>query len=180
MDRRTLLAAAGASLAAASAFAAEEKPGPGLSVAIAVGKRSGMSRSIEYRDAQSHFHVVLRNDNDKPLRVWREWCSWGYFCLTFQATTADGKTHTMKKAPQDWSKNYPDFEELSPGECVVREVFYGSAAWENFPRNPAGDPHQLKLQAIYEVTPDDESGKAGVWTGKVESPELEVAVWGWK
>jgi hypothetical protein len=181
MHRRHLLAGASASLLlGGAASAADEKPRPDLSVSIAIGKRFGTSRSIEYRDAQSHFHVVLRNESDKPLRLWREWCSWGYFCLTFAATTADGKVHEIKKGDQAWTKNYPDFEQLESGDTVVREVFYGSGQWENFPRNPGNDAHKFKLQAFYATAADAEAAKENVWTGKIESPVMEVAIWGLK
>lgn len=178
MRRRDLLLGTPAALLLPGMAAADEKSGPALSLAIAIGKRAGKQRQLEYHDEQSRFSVVLRNESREPQRVWREWCSWGYFALSFIAVTEDGKRHAVNKAQRDWGKNFPDFEELGPGEPIVREVFYGTAAWEGFPRDvkPAG--RTIQLQAIYTIAPDEDSAKAKVWTGKVESPVIEVQLFG--
>lgn len=179
MRRRDLMVAAPLSLLAAGTSPAQAaKPKAGLSVAIAIGKDRGKSRSIQYTGEHSHFSVVLRNESEQPLRLWREWCSWGYFALRFMAIDQDGKEHKISKAPRRWSANNPDFEEIDPGECVVREVFFGKKDWEPFPRGKDRAGNLLQLQAIYEVELDKHATELGVWTGKIESPSLEVRFFG--
>jgi hypothetical protein len=48
------------------------------------------------------FCVVLTNVTDHDLTVWKEWCSWGYFNLTFEFTGKDGKVVQVKKMGQEW------------------------------------------------------------------------------
>jgi hypothetical protein len=107
--------------------------------------------------------------------VWREWCSWGYFNLSFTAITADGKEHTVVKDKRGWDKNYPDFEEFLPGETVVRDVYFGADEWKSFSH---GASHALKLQAFYKISEDEDTAKHGVWSGSLESPVLDVIVYG--
>jgi hypothetical protein len=65
MLRRDLFTALPATLLLGSmATAHAKRDHPALSLSIAVGKRFGTKRSIEYRDPASHFTVVLRNESD--------------------------------------------------------------------------------------------------------------------
>jgi hypothetical protein len=54
-----------------------------ISISVAIPARNG-ERRVEYRDRGTHFHVIVSNTSDKPKRIWREGCSWGYFGLTFE------------------------------------------------------------------------------------------------
>lgn len=179
MLRRTFLASSGiASLMAGASLADEQASADVLSVEIALGKRAGGFRALEYRDANSHFPLVLRNLSREPVRVWREWCSWGYFAASFVAVAADGTQSLVKKRDREWGKNFPDFDEIGPGESIVRDIYFGSDDWENFPRRTGSGGHAIKLKAIFAIEPDGDAKKHRVWTGKVRSPEIEVTVFG--
>jgi hypothetical protein len=78
--------------------AAEDSP---ISVSLAIPAHNGERRieHIEYKgkDNTAHFPVIVTNTSDKQQRIWREWCSWGYFGLTFQFTDESGKKWVAEK-----------------------------------------------------------------------------------
>ena len=70
-----------------------------LEVSIAIPERNG-KRVLEYSSRNPHFHVVVTNTSDKPQRLWREWCSWGYYCLYFELSDGKGRKWMPRKRDQ--------------------------------------------------------------------------------
>jgi len=140
-----------------------------ISVAIAVPAH-GSHRVLEYSGGhESHFHVLISNVSDKPQKIWREWCSWGYYALSFEITDESGKTWTATKKARDWDKNFPDSWTLAAKETLVLDVhFAGSDTWEGFPR-PSGVSQTITIRAIFEISPDKDSQRDSVWTGRALS-----------
>jgi hypothetical protein len=177
LRRREVLAIAPAACLASgllSVAKAADEPSV-LSVELALPARMGKQRLLEFRGPESHFHVVIRNVTDRPLRLWREWCSWGYFNLSLAVELPGGKSVEVKKKARGWDKNYPDWEEIGPREVAVREIHYGGPEWENFPLEKAQDGLELKLQAVFAVDSDKDASTHGVWTGRAASRALTVA-----
>jgi hypothetical protein len=156
-------------LAVNSVFAAEDEP---ISVAISVPASSATngSRMIRSGAADAHFHVVVTNVSEKPQRVWRDDCSWGYAALSLEITDDTGKTWSAEKKPRGWLANEPFYWILEPHENLVIDVYFTNAAtWNGF---PDVQPHVRKvvsMRAIFDIKPDDESRRQGVWTGRVQS-----------
>lgn len=151
-----------------SIIAPSEAADSPIAVSIAVPQR-GTERVLEYHGESRHFHVIISNTSDKPQRIWREWCSWGYYGLSFEFTDATGKTRTAKKKPKRWVKNYPDFWTVAAHENLVLDVqFSDTDIWEGFPR-PKGVSEAFTMRAVFEFQPDDQSQKNSVWTGRVVS-----------
>lgn len=155
----------------------EPKQWPALSVRIVPDRAGDGGRSITLWRPSSRFSVVLTNLSDKPVRLWREWCSWGYFALSFVVNDDAGKATVVKKAGRGWDKNYPDWTQLDPGDSMVFEVTFGENTWENAPLPAPGKSLKVRMKAVYEVREDEESKKLNVWTGKVESPELAFTIY---
>lgn len=155
--------------------AAAEGSGPALAVRIVpTSFREESRRSIELYRPESHFHVVVTNISTRPVRLWKEWCSWGYFNLSFVVIGRDGRTLTVKKKNRGWDKNYPDSTIVPPGEHVVYEVAFDDERWIDPPLPPATglrEPRWVKMKAVYEVGADEQARKHGVWTGRITSPE---------
>jgi hypothetical protein len=149
-------------------------PNPPLELKIAVPIHH-QHRSLNDGD---HFHVLVRNVSDQPIRLWTDRYSWGYSNLSFEIVGDDGKATPVRKKPRGWDKNYPDWLELKPGDTYVLNVNLNAAdVWENPPRASGAKPTQLKLRAVYEITPDEQSAKLGVWTGKIQSGVHTYAIW---
>ncbi len=128
---------------------------------------------IDCASEYSYFYVVLTNTSGTDLSVWREWCSWGYFCLTFKITLRDGKTIHVKKRPRPWSKNYPDPFLVKSGDHFVYSVRF-SNKWEGFPVD--WQNQKVKIKAIFKIEKED-ADTHKVWTGKIMSPEIEASIY---
>jgi hypothetical protein len=129
------------------------------------------TRSITLIDPSQHFAIVLTNIGSHPIRLWRNWCSWGYFNLSFKVQDQEGRTFVVKRKQRPWNKNYPDWMIIPPGDHMVIKVAFGSSKWQNSPLPKPGLQRVVKLQAVYESAESKEAKKHGVWCGKVSSPE---------
>ena len=99
---KTALWFAFASLAAASlTVAAEPQSGPLAVRIVPMHTEENGHRSIELYMPSQHFYVVVTNVSREPLKLWREWCSWGYSNLSFQTIGPAGKTILIKKKAGD-------------------------------------------------------------------------------
>jgi len=128
-------------------------------------------RAILLSPSPQHFHVVLTNVTKAPIRLWREWCSWGYFTLSFEMTDQSGKKVSIQKKPKGWNKNYPDWITILPGEHMVFDVTFDEATWQNAPSLEANKPQIARLKAIFEIPENVEAKERNIWTGRVSSPE---------
>ena len=78
--------------------------------------------------------------------------------------------YTLKKKPHAWTKNYPRFVCLNPGEYFIIDVYLEKSDWElPFLDKEKEGNFEINLKAIYEIPEDDETKKYNVWTGKIES-----------
>lgn len=150
----------------ASAFVPPPEPPSPLRVSIAIPIHRGM-RALPIGPG-TRFHVVVTNTSDKPQRLWREWCSWGYYNLSFVLKDADGRSIPLQKKVRGWTKNYPDWFELPPGEHYVIETQLSDAQW-NMPAK-AGEAGKWQILALFHVEQDDAAKEHGVWTGRIVSP----------
>ena len=134
-------------------------------------------RAIALRDPSQHFYVVVSNISQEPVRLWQEWCSWGYCTLSFTVIDADGKTIVVKKAERAYMRNFPDWTLVPPGDHMVFEVSFEKNIWQNAPLPEKGSFRNVKMQAVFEIPEDEDSKKRGVWTGKTSSPELTYTIY---
>ena len=156
----------------------EEKPADALSVRIVpTNFQEKAGRSITLWQPTQHFHVIITNTSGKPLLLWKEWCSWGYYTLSFEVMDENGKKTHVKKMPRPWTKNFPDSITILPGDHMVFEVSFAGATWQNAPLPPKGKSHKIKMKAVFEIVEDEQSKKHGVWTGKVSSPEFPYTIY---
>lgn len=156
----------------------DDGPAPSLSVRIVpTSFRERIGRVIELYRPSQHFQVVVTNVSAKPVRLWREWCSWGYFGLSFVVTDGDGNPVVVKKRARSWPKNYPDWTTLEPGDHMVFEVSFDEPIWQDAPMPEPGNSRPVRMKAVYEVRVDDETKEHEVWTGRVSSPEADYTVY---
>ena len=117
------------------------------------------------------FPVVITNLSKRSLGVWREWCSWGYYTLSLEARTSDGRKVQLRKKERTWTRNIPDYWKLAPGESLVRNIVLSSDKWKGIEELQIKESVRLFLRVVLEVPASDESKEYGVWSGKVASPE---------
>jgi len=155
-----------------------------IAVSVAVPANNGERRieDIEYKGQcdTAHFPVIVTNSSDKPQRIWREWCSWGYFGLTFEFTDESGKKWVAEKKGQIWTFNFPDWWTLEPHESLVIDVYFADTnTWVGFPL-PNNGSQTVTMQAVFEFKPDNEARQHGVWTGRVVSNAEKITFYRWK
>jgi hypothetical protein len=151
---------------------------PALSVSIAVPSQTS-ERRVDYRDRSSHFNVVLSNTSGVPQRVWQDWCSWGHYALSFELVDDSGKRWVAKRPKTAFSRNFPSWWTLAPGESLVFDVYFGDErAWEGFPRLTNGS-QTLAVTAVFEVPHDKEAEDLAVWTGRVVSDTRKLTFHWW-
>ena len=117
-----------------------------------------------------YFFVILTNKTDHILKVWKQWCSWGFFTLSFTVKQEDGNSFTLKRLNGAWTWNYPDATIVYPGKCFVLQATIakkGSGVFEGFP--PKFRDGKTTIQAHFTIKEDAETKKHGVWTGSVSS-----------
>ncbi len=156
-----------------------------------------LNLSISLHRSDPHLNIVLQNTSDKPIRVYQDWNSWGYFNLTLQITAVDGKALdkplNIGRGPGVWFANVPTTDFIGAGQAVVREVHLNLPAeifdskkpasdkksgvnWRRyfgFPFPPADNSRTLTMRAMFNNS--DNKGTGGkdageVWTGAVASP----------
>lgn len=135
-----------------------------LEVAIAV-PNYGETRPIVIGPGR-HFHVVVSNLSDRASRLWDDHCAEGAPNLSFEVVEG-GVSHTVRRADQDWAKNFPIAVELLPGDQSVSEVTFDPGGWE-LPWAEF-ESRRVRMRAIYEIKPSTAAEEKGVWTGKIAS-----------
>ena len=158
-----------------------------LSISIAIPKHGG-DRNIIYSSTSDHFSVVITNTSNQPQKVWKEWCSWGYFSLWFEVEEEGGRKYEVHKKGRAWFRNYPDTWTIAPCENLVIDVYFGSNDWDNFPLPRDGKPKKVKLTAIFENGYDKEIDKEllklsnyeDIWLGKISSSPSDFFVYNYK
>lgn len=117
-------------------------------------------------------HLVLSNQLKETVRVWQDWNSWGYYNITFELAVGDSTYHIKKKSII-WTRNFPSFWLLKPGESHEFKPNLSREIWEGL---PVGINGKGMLKAIYQIEEDKETKEHKVWTGRIESEEIEVIV----
>ena len=113
--------------------------------------------------------VVITNTSQEPVNLWREWCSWGYFCVTLDAVNDAGHKVSIRKKPRGWSKNFPAPWTLRAGESTHRYVSLEGDPWLDGDQLLALPNEKWTLTAHYTISADDDSKKHKVWTGQATS-----------
>ncbi|MDX1908231.1 MAG: hypothetical protein SF053_14440 [Bacteroidia bacterium] len=118
-------------------------------------------------------HVILTNLTPAPLKIWKDWNTWGYFNLIL-TWEAGGNTYLIRhKPPTDWDGDFPDFWLIPPGEKIILEVDMSDGNWIGFP-DLYGETIEARLTAIYENKRDILANEFGIWCGRVASASLPV------
>lgn len=128
-------------------------------------------RAIILTKPEWHFHVVVTNTSQEPVKLWQESCSWGYFNLSFESTDQGGKIVLIKKKAKGWNKDFPTWTVLAAGEQWVVDVAFDESTWQNPPLSAKGKGQAIKLKAVFEIAPEPEAQERNIWTGKITSPQ---------
>jgi hypothetical protein len=142
-------------------------------------------------DISRPFHVILTNATNHNLVVWKDWCSWGYFNLSFEFKGKDGKIIKVEKDTRvGWTRNGPAEFVVLPG-CAYTftiDLLGSNTKWTN-----VLDLHgAMTMQAIYKNTNEAFTGAKpnpqnkfpadmqklfdSAWIGQVKSQAIPVII----
>jgi len=146
----------------------------GSAVAVAVSiQAAGPSQSPGQPklllDKARHFSVILTNVGQTPIRLWRDWCSWGYYNLSFELAGPNGNRVNISRKEKEWEKNFPDSTPVVTGGQMVIDVIFDPTIWRNLPA--LGKELTISLRALYESAKGKEATEHRIWTGKIASSE---------
>ena len=175
--KRTAYVIGLAAMLMAAASLAEDKARDPLAVRIVPTRTSEEGvRSICLYQPADHFVVVVTNQSNEPIRLWREWCSWGWDTLTFRVTDGNGKTTDVRKGDREWSANYPEATLLQPGDHMVFDVAFDQETWRDAPLPGKGNSREIRMKAVFRIPADEQTREHKVWTGELASPEAAYTI----
>lgn len=132
------------------------------------------SERIIQRRKDAFFYVVVTNLSDKPVRIWKQWCSWGGDSVRFSFRDEMGNPGLAVSARSTWTVNFPDFYELAPRESGLTLVSFADPQfWKGFPRPKSNERKKVTMTVTLRIDADDETRKLGIWTGEVSSRPME-------
>jgi len=155
-------------------FSSMAQQNSAVALAIRIDPTGGMqpgSGRISLFDASRHFSVILTNVGKSPVRLWKDWCSWGYFNLSFEMTDQNGRRVIVSRKMKVWEKNFPAWTTVAAGDQMVIDVTFDPAIWRNPPALEGAKERTISLRAIYESTAGKDANEHQIWTGKIASPE---------
>lgn len=140
--------------------------------------RGNDSRQPIFRDNyRNEIHFLLTAEKG-PVRVFQEWCSWGYFTRSFSAWALDAvdKKYVFKRSNRmAWTKNYPATHNLKKGEFLITNVDLCDGTWTVEPDLPEKDL-ELSMIGHFEIKPDEETRKQKVFTGKLKTKPIKIVM----
>jgi len=150
-----------------------------FSIAVVPTTSRDESSTIEMaRKTPREFFVVLTNVSQQDQLVWETWNSWGYQTISFELSTADGRKVLVSMRNQGFTVNFPGTFLIRPGEHQVFAIRLGTE-WETHPSLAMKNEMPIKLKAVYEVHPTDESAQYKVWIGRIESRVYDLTLRQW-
>jgi hypothetical protein len=180
MNRRRLLGVLGVGVLAKPSDIRAAEPALAAALAVRIVPTSYQEKgggAIDVRRPSAHFHVVVTNVSGEPIRLWKEWCSWGWSNLSLKVTDEAGFSVTVEKTERAWTKNAPVTEIIPPGGHHLREVTFDPTDWAGLPPPEANRRMAVRMKAIYGIQPDGQTKQQGVWTGQISSPEESYELW---
>ena len=154
-------------------------PSP-LAVSIVPAWSASSGRGISMAtNTVDTFYVLLTNVSTQAQAVFSTSNSWGYYAVSFELRTSNGRIVAIIKKPIEFTKNNPSTFVIPPGEQMVYPIKLDNE-WDTATLPIADEePADVTLKAIYEVKPTPESTRQKVWTGRTESPEYNLKFRHW-
>jgi len=102
--------------------------------------------------------TVIINRTDTIVRFYEDWNLWGYFNIIFEITTPDS-VYIIYKKVRGWTKNFPSYKTLYPGDSMVLDYFRDrNCYWEDLPAFTGKNYECAKIKATYKL--DEETHKS--------------------
>jgi len=151
--------------------------GQPFKVSIVPEHRSNDLAAISWgNDTSKTFYVVVTNISDKAQPIFETSNSWGYRAISFSLVLPDGTVSKVQPKQRIFTVNFPSVYVIPSGGHQVFPIKLDDS-WEG--KSAAfGSSGQtkVKITAVYSISSTPESKEKGVWEGKIESAQGEIAV----
>jgi len=151
----------------------QNRPASPLSLEIIVPPATSTGERTLYMAKYPRFHVLVTNNSDAPVRLWKDWTSWGYATLSFLMQTDDKTIAFVRPVIKRIDGDFPDFWALNPGDKLILEVDMSTGQWRGMP-DLYGESLPCLLQAVLEIKQDFLTDELGIWTGRIQSNPAPV------
>ncbi len=118
----------------------------------------------------SGLSVTVHNPTDRPVRIWDRACSWGWGMLTLEVHQG-GAVVLLAPVEAVFTRNFPRWLVLDPGEDVVVSLGPGDPAWQ-LDGSTLADDAGFEVRAILSIEQSDEAVEHGVALGRSISEPL--------
>lgn len=135
-------------------------------------------------DTNDRFYVILTNVSEKTQFAFEQSNSWGYYAISFEMETEDGRKYTISRRLSRkafvFTRNWPGLFVIPPGESMVFSLLLDDY-WGAEPDVPIADrtPMTAAIRAIYQLDATPESVAGHVWTGRLESRSYHLKFRHW-
>ena len=110
--------------------------------------------------------MVFTNHSKEPIGVWRDWCSWGWFCPEITIAVA-GQKYLFTRIKRTWSRNYPDAYWIEPGDHYLLPVNLLGRSWVQ-PKDFRPDLEGVaNVSCTFTLRACEATKRKGIWTGSV-------------
>ena len=124
--------------------------------------------------------IVVTNTSPKPVRIWRDTCSWGYANLSLELKDSDAKAddpgRLLVKLRRDWLRNAPDAAELAPGESLVFMIKLSDDVWKDFDFFKSRVGKKVRMRVRYHNVEEARALEHKVWTGSLHTAYQDYVV----
>ncbi len=116
------------------------------------------------------FTIEVKNVSSKNIKLYEEWCSWGYCNLKIVFSNWHHE-YVITKKEGIWYRNFPAWHELKPGESFKIPVALSNHIWNGVNSVFKNSNSITSVRALYEQY--DEYNK-NFWNGSVSSKQYSA------
>ncbi len=102
---------------------------------------------------ESNVVLLITNASNQVQRIYRGWCSWGWWQFSFTAVDQQGNKYEITRRPQIWFANFPDVDVINPHEPMAYVLRMNDGSWEEVPQIPRQAMFKLTLHHIVDIVP---------------------------
>jgi hypothetical protein len=154
----------------------------GIAVSIGTSTPDLMTLYPAMEPRIDHLNVIITNRSLRDVRIWKEWCSWGYYNIEFILKDQSNHEYRIARVGRIWPVNLPDPMLIRSGDSFVRDCFILERSADSYDGRWGYDPlpldEALTGVCTFTIEKDEYSKEQGVWTGTVRSEPFTIILSG--
>jgi len=119
-------------------------------------------------NTNQNFYLLIKNNTGKDVKIWEDWCSYGYFAPSFDVKFKSGESIHITKNDTAWTRNFPDSFILKSSGSYVIAVNLESSFKES-QKLLDNLSNVTEIKANYGIKSSDKQKKYNVWYGEIST-----------